>query len=82
MKLSGLNAVSWLEALPNVVSVLPAAQQRCPHANACLTCFHFRTDDRFLEQHEKQLSETKKIMPHKRNTEGLRKCLEMKKQAG
>jgi integrase/recombinase XerD len=79
------NEAQWLkhnimaQALPNGVCALPAAQQRCPHANACLTCFHFRTDDRFLEQHEKQLSETKKnIMEAKKH--GWKRQAEMNKE--
>lgn len=50
------------QALPNGYCGLPLVQQRCPHANACLTCSHFRTDKNFLPLHEKQLAETKQII--------------------
>ncbi len=50
------------QALPSGYCGLPAVQQRCPHANACLTCTHFRTDERFLSAHEKQLKETNHIL--------------------
>lgn len=50
------------QALPNGFCGLPLVQQRCPHANACLTCSNFRTDITFLPNHEKQLDETKNIL--------------------
>lgn len=31
------------QTLPNGLCSLPLTQQKCPHANACLTCTHFRT---------------------------------------
>lgn len=50
------------QALPNGYCGLPAKQIKCPHANACLSCAHFRTDESFLPQHESQLDETNKII--------------------
>lgn len=50
------------QALPNGFCGLPSIQQRCPHANACLTCTHFRTHKDFLPQHETQLKETQRII--------------------
>jgi integrase/recombinase XerD len=50
------------QALPNGLCGLPLLQQRCPHANACLTCTHFRTHKGFLPQHEEQLKETNRIL--------------------
>lgn len=50
------------QALPNGICALPSLLQRCPHANACLTCVHFRTHKKFLSQHEQQLNETNKII--------------------
>jgi integrase/recombinase XerD len=63
-----LDEEQWLkhnvmaQALPNGYCGLPVVQQRCPHANACLTCVHFRTNNTFLPQHEKQLEEIKHII--------------------
>lgn len=50
------------QALPNGLCALPAPQQRCPHANACLTCVHFRTHEKFLPQHAAQLETTNKMI--------------------
>jgi hypothetical protein len=50
------------QALPNGYCGLPAKQQRCPHANACLTCASFRTDETFLPHHERQLKATDDII--------------------
>ncbi len=41
------------QALPNGYCGLPI-QQRCPHANACLTCPMFLTTAEFLPQHRQQ----------------------------
>ncbi|HEX8599670.1 MAG TPA: tyrosine-type recombinase/integrase [Chloroflexia bacterium] len=61
--------VSWVrknilaQALPNGRCALPViGQQRCPHANACLTCEHFRTSTEFLPVHKEQLAETTRII--------------------
>ena len=40
------------QTLPNGLCALPATQQACPHANACLGCSHFRTNKQFLPQHK------------------------------
>lgn len=50
------------QALPNGSCALPAPQQQCPHANACLTCTHFRTTVEFLDQHKEQLAQTEQIL--------------------
>jgi len=50
------------QALPNGYCGLPVQQGGCPHANACLGCSHFRTTAQFLDQHKKQLDETKRIL--------------------
>lgn len=50
------------QALPNGYCGLPSKQESCPHANACLTCAHFRTDESFLTHHERQLNETTKVI--------------------
>jgi integrase len=57
-----LNHNIMAQALPNGYCGLPAALNRCPHANACLTCTHFRTDKNFLSQHEHQLETTNEIL--------------------
>ncbi len=64
----GYDEAKWLQynvmsqALPNGLCALPSPQQRCPHANACLTCVHFRTHKEFLPQHQNQLEMTNKII--------------------
>lgn len=64
------------QALPNGICGLPLIQQRCPHANACLTCSHFRTHKDFLPQHEAQLLETNKIIENAKNN-GWQRHVEM-----
>lgn len=63
------------QALPNG-SCVPTVMQGCPHANACLTCTHFRTNIEFLEQHKKELEQTKKII-EKAKTNGWTRQVEM-----
>lgn len=46
------------QALPNGLCTLPLQQKRCPHANACLNCGHFRTTKKHLPQHKAQLEQT------------------------
>lgn len=50
------------QALPNGTCALPTLMGPCPHANACLTCTHFRTDARFLPAHEKELEQTEELL--------------------
>jgi integrase len=50
------------QSLPNGHCSLPIVQGSCPHANACLTCTHFRTDRTFLSQHKEHLLETQKVL--------------------
>lgn len=50
------------QALPNGSCALPTIMQECPHANACLTCTHFRTTIEFIDQHKQQLDVTQKII--------------------
>jgi integrase/recombinase XerD len=50
------------QALPNGSCALPAPMKECPHANACLTCAHFRTTFEFLEHHQEQLQQTEKLL--------------------
>jgi len=57
------------QALPNGICGLPVVQKRCPYgANRCLTgadgrgCSHFKTDSRYLMQHQEQLERTNKIL--------------------
>ena len=65
-----------IQSLPNGICTLPVIQGACPHANACFTCTHFRTDHRYLSQHKEQLEKTNKIIIiAKRN--GWRRQLEM-----
>lgn len=56
--LEDLADVEWLkksinaQMLPNGMCSLPIAMGKCPHANSCLTCGHFRTGKEFLPVHE------------------------------
>lgn len=50
------------QALSNGTCALPAPAQACPHANACLTCAHFRTTAEFLEQHRRHLLQTEQFI--------------------
>lgn len=50
------------QALPNGTCALPILMGPCPHANACLTCTHFRTDARFLPAHEKELEQAEELL--------------------
>ena len=49
------------QALPNGYCGLPV-QQRCPHANACLTCPMFITTPEFLPRHRQHRSEILQII--------------------
>lgn len=57
--IDNLAEVEWLkktihaQMLPNGMCSLPVAMGKCPHANSCLTCGHFRTGDEFLPVHER-----------------------------
>jgi len=64
------------QALPNGLCALPSPQQRCPHANACLTCVHFRTHKDYLPQHREQLINTNKIIATAK-TNGWQRQIEM-----
>ena len=55
---------------------LPAKAGSCPHANACLTCSHFRTTIDHLDSHKKQLEETEKIVKNTKQ-QGWHRHLEM-----
>ncbi len=47
--------------LPNGACLLPPLK-RCDRGNACLTCDHFATDGRYLDELEIQLSETEALI--------------------
>lgn len=64
------------QALPNGTCALPTPTKECPHANACLTCTHFRTTIEFLDQHKEQLQQTEKLI-EKANENGWIRQLEM-----
>jgi integrase len=64
------------QALPNGSCALPAVQKQCPHANACLTCTHFRTTPEFLNQHKVQLAQTEQII-EKAKENGWERQVEM-----
>jgi site-specific recombinase XerD len=60
------------QTLPNGYCSLPITQGNCPHANACLTCTHFRTDQRFLPQLNQQLEETDRLIHIAQKNQWLR----------
>lgn len=64
------------QTLPNGSCALPAPMKECPHANACLTCTHFRTTTEFLDQHKEQLEQTEKII-EKAKANGWNRQVEM-----
>jgi integrase len=47
--------------LPNGACLLPPLK-RCDRGNACLTCDHFATDGRYLDELETQLTETEALI--------------------
>lgn len=64
------------QALPNGLCSLPLTQSKCPHANACLTCTHFRTSKKHLEQHKSQLQETNAVIDNAKQN-GWQRIVEM-----
>jgi hypothetical protein len=50
------------QALPNGQCHLPVQAGACPHANACLTCGHFRTTARFLPVLKQQLADAERMV--------------------
>ncbi len=79
---SGSTDLQWIkknllpQALPNGTCALPVVAGSCPHANACLTCTHFRTTSEFLNEHKKQLEQTNQIM-EKAAANGWQRQVEM-----
>ncbi|MBU3114679.1 tyrosine-type recombinase/integrase [Clostridium lacusfryxellense] len=76
VELQWLKKNVMVQTLPNGYCCLPVSSEECPHANACLTCTHFRTDPGFLDMHKKQLESTEKIMKEAEN-KGWKRILEM-----
>jgi integrase/recombinase XerD len=64
------------QSLPNGLCSLPLTQQKCPHANACLTCTHFRTSRQHLPQHKSHLDETNKLIERAQEN-GWQRIVEM-----
>jgi integrase/recombinase XerD len=64
------------QALANGSCALPTISQGCPHANACLTCAHFRTTAEFLADHREQLERTEQILA-KAKANGWSRQIEM-----
>jgi integrase/recombinase XerD len=60
------------QALPNGHCHLPVQAGPCPHANACLTCTHFRSSERFLPILKQQLAETERILEWARDNSATR----------
>ncbi|EKU97002.1 site-specific recombinase XerD [Leptolyngbya sp. PCC 7375] len=64
------------QALPNGSCALPIISKGCPHANACLTCTHFRTTTAHLNDHKQQLEATKQLI-QKAQANGWSRQVEM-----
>jgi hypothetical protein len=64
------------QSLSNGSCALPVHQKECPHANACLTCSHFRTTLEFLNQHKAQLHQTEQLL-EKAKANGWQRQIEM-----
>src|SRR5438309_8541634 len=50
------------QALPNGQCHLPVQAGPCAHANACLTCGHFRSTARFLPVLRQQLTDAERMV--------------------
>lgn len=50
------------QTLPKGSCALPTISKGCPHANACLTCTHFRNSTEYLEEHKKELVQTEQLI--------------------
>lgn len=50
------------QALPNGICTLPVKLKNCEHANACLTCPYFVTNEKHLDTLKCQLVETENIL--------------------
>ena len=74
--LSKFQAISDYHGLDKAVLMHHLTQQKCPHANACLTCTHFRTSKKHLKQHKSQLNETNKIIENAKQN-GWHRTVEM-----
>lgn len=75
------------QALPNGICALPIVQKRCPYgANRCLTgvdgkgCGHFKTDTRYLPQHQEHLERTGKIVQWAEENSQSRRSQEILKE--
>jgi integrase/recombinase XerD len=67
------------QVLPNGSCALPTISKGCPHANACLTCTHFRTSPEHLPTHKREQHETEKII-EKAKANGWDRMVEMNEQ--
>ena len=67
------------QALPNGYCSLPTISGGCPHANACLSCTHFRTTIDFLDTHKQQLQKTEKVIS-KAEANGWQRQAEMNRK--
>lgn len=50
------------QALPNGICTLPVKLKNCDHANACLTCPYFITNEKYIDNLKCQLVETENIL--------------------
>ena len=69
------------QALPNGQCHLPVQAGPCPHANACLTCGHFRSTVRFLPVLKQQLADADRMVDWAKENDAKR-VLEMNESCG
>lgn len=66
--LQDISELKWLkknvlaQTLSSGYCSIPIIAGPCPHANACLSCDHFRTDRSFLDLHLSQLKRTEALL--------------------
>lgn len=69
------------QALPNGLCTLPVVKGSCPYgANKCLTCTHFKTDSRYLAQHQEHLERANKLLEWAEEAPDSRRSIEIRKE--
>ncbi|MBD2123418.1 site-specific integrase [Trichocoleus sp. FACHB-262] len=69
------------QALPNGLCTLPVVKGACPYgANKCLTCTHFKTDVRYLNQHQEHLERANKLLEWAEEAPDSRRSIEIRKE--
>jgi integrase/recombinase XerD len=66
------------QSLPNGLCALPAIEKTCPFgANKCMTCAHFKTDVRHLENHREHLQRTNELIAWATENSGSKRATEI-----